>query len=136
MRLLFVDTGAFFAYFVRKDRMHDAARDLLVGAYKEKRTIVATNAVVFETHALLVNRAKDRGKAALRFLEAIDRRLIEVERVTPEDEQKAIALVRGHRDKAYSLCDAASFVVMERLGITEAIAFDRHFREYGKFTVV
>jgi hypothetical protein len=23
--------------------------------------------------------------------------------------------------------------VMERLGITEAIAFDRHFREYGRF---
>jgi len=29
-----------------------------------------------------------------------------------------------------------SFVVMERLGITEAIAFDRHFREYGRFTIL
>jgi predicted nucleic acid-binding protein len=41
-----------------------------------------------------------------------------------------------HRDKAYSLCDAFSFVVMQRLGIVEVIAFDRHFREYGKFTVL
>jgi len=40
------------------------------------------------------------------------------------------------RDKDYSLCDALSFVVMERLGISEAIAFDRHFREYGRFTIL
>ena len=39
-------------------------------------------------------------------------------------------------EKGYSLCDALSFVVMERLAITEAIAFDRHFREYGRFTIL
>jgi uncharacterized protein len=48
----------------------------------------------------------------------------------------AIALVRIHEDKAYSLCDALSFVVMERLRINEAIAFDRHFREYGRITIL
>lgn len=31
---------------------------------------------------------------------------------------------------------ALSFVVMERLRINEAIAFDRHFREYGRFTIL
>ena len=40
------------------------------------------------------------------------------------------------QDKTYSFCDALSFVVMERLGITEAIAFDRHFREYGRVTIL
>jgi hypothetical protein len=25
---------------------------------------------------------------------------------------------------------------MERLGITSAISFDRHFREYGRFTIL
>ena len=48
----------------------------------------------------------------------------------------ACSLVRAHEDKMYSLCDAASFVVMERLGIREAIAFDRHFREYGQFVIL
>jgi len=42
----------------------------------------------------------------------------------------------AHTDKSYSLCDALSFVVMERLGVTEAISFDRHFREYGRFTIL
>lgn len=31
--------------------------------------------------------------------------------------------------------DAISFVVMERLGITRAFTFDRHFEQYG-FTVL
>ncbi len=52
------------------------------------------------------------------------------------DEEKAIGLVRSQTDKTYSLCDALSFVVMERFSLTEAIAFDRHFSEYGRFTIL
>jgi predicted nucleic acid-binding protein len=51
-------------------------------------------------------------------------------------ESLAIDLVRSHEDKTYSLCDAMSFVVMARLGITDAIAFDRHFAEYGRFALL
>jgi predicted nucleic acid-binding protein len=49
---------------------------------------------------------------------------------TIQDERKAIALVRADGDKTYSLCDAQSFVICERLGITEAIAFDEDFSSY------
>ena len=52
------------------------------------------------------------------------------------DESRAISILRSHEDKTYSYCDALSFAVMERLGIAEAVAFDRHFREYGRFTVL
>jgi predicted nucleic acid-binding protein len=34
------------------------------------------------------------------------------------------------------MCDGLSFVVMERLGFTTAIAFDGHFREHGRFQVL
>jgi predicted nucleic acid-binding protein len=60
----------------------------------------------------------------------------QLERIRKADEERAAALVRAHEDKSYSLCDALSFVVMERLRINEAIAFDRHFREYGRFTIL
>jgi predicted nucleic acid-binding protein len=59
-----------------------------------------------------------------------------IERVRAADETRAIALVRAHDDKTYSLCDAQSFVVMERLRIKEAIAFDRHFQQYGRFKIL
>jgi hypothetical protein len=48
----------------------------------------------------------------------------------------SVRMKRAHEDKAYSLCDAASFVVMKRLGIRKAIAFDRHFREYERFIIL
>ena len=57
-------------------------------------------------------------------------------RVRSDDERKAIALIRTHQDKMYSLCDALSFVVMERLRIREAISFDQDFRSYGHFTIL
>lgn len=60
----------------------------------------------------------------------------QVERIRKADEEHAATLVRAHEDKSYSLCDALSFVVMERLRINEAIALDRHFREYGRFAVL
>ena len=60
----------------------------------------------------------------------------QVERVRRRDDERAIALLRAHEDKSYSLCDALSFVVMERLRIRDAIAFDRHFRAYGRFTIL
>ena len=45
-------------------------------------------------------------------------------------------MVRTHQDKPYSLCDALSFVVIERLGLSDAIASDGDFRSYGRFTTL
>ena len=38
---------------------------------------------------------------------------------------------KQHPDKTYSLTDCISFVLMERLGIRTALAFDRHFVQAG-----
>ncbi|HEY2731112.1 MAG TPA: hypothetical protein VGK52_14315 [Polyangia bacterium] len=62
--------------------------------------------------------------------------LARVVHVTPDDHRRGLNLVERHADKSYSVCDAISFVVMERLRIKRAASFDRHFRQYGKFTVV
>jgi uncharacterized protein len=34
-------------------------------------------------------------------------------------------------DKDYSLVDCSSFVIMERMGLTEALTNDRHFEQAG-----
>jgi predicted nucleic acid-binding protein len=91
---------------------------------------------VFETYALLLYRTRNGWTNALAFLDSVERGFCVIERLSTQDEEKASTLLRAHEDKAYSLCDAASFVVMERLGIHEAIAFDRHFREYGRFIIL
>ena len=130
---VFVDTSAFFALTVVEDQNHIHTRELFAQAYRESWSLVTTNAVVAETHALILNRARPGREKALEFLEAIGADAYRMVRVRKTDEDKAIALIRAHRD---SLCDALSFVVMERLRIREAISLDQDFRSYGRFTVL
>jgi hypothetical protein len=136
LKSVFVDSGGFFAHLVSEDPLHAPARELFAQAEREGWRLITTNAVVYETHALLTNRAREGRHAGLRFLEHIERGLCEIVHVVYDDELRAISLLRNHQDKTYSFCDALSFVVTERLGVTEAIAFDRHFREYGRLTIL
>jgi uncharacterized protein len=132
VRRVFVDTGGFVALLVAEDRMHDRAATLFDTASQEHWALVRTNSVLVETYSVLLARARNGRRAAIAFRDAVQASAaaLAVERVRADDELNAIALVRTHTDKSYSLCDAQSFVVMERLGVTEAVAFDRHFREY------
>jgi predicted nucleic acid-binding protein len=136
VKRVFVDSGGFFAHLVKEDALHARARDLFGQAAREGWSLFTTNAVVYETHALLTNRTREGREAGLRFLDYLEQGLSAVSYVTRDDEQSANKILRDHQDKTYSLCDAISFVIMQRLGIIEAIAFDRHFREYGKFTLL
>ncbi|TVR62300.1 MAG: PIN domain-containing protein [Candidatus Competibacteraceae bacterium] len=136
MRRVLVDSGGFFALLVREDQFHDRARSLFGQANSENWRLMTTNVVVIESYALLLTRAHGGRHHAIRFLDMVSRDAYQVERISQSDEENAMRLVRAHQDKAYSLCDALSFVVMERIGIEEAIAFDRHFHEYGRFRIL
>ncbi|MBA2591007.1 MAG: hypothetical protein M3495_09585 [Pseudomonadota bacterium] len=135
MKRVFVDSGGFFGLLAPEDQFHAHACTLFLRANSERWHLVTTNAVVIETHALLVARSRGGRRNALGFLDIMASDAYH-EHIRKADEERAIALVRGHADKDYSLCDALSFVVMERLHIAEAIAFDRHFRAYGRFTIL
>jgi uncharacterized protein len=136
VKRVFVDTSGFFAHIVAKDENHSSAHELFKLAQREAWRLVTTNAVVFETHALLLHRARPGRETALEFLDAVQADTYDLVRIGKNDEERAIALIRAHTDKLYSFCDALSFVVMERLRIREAIAFDQDFRSYGKFALL
>ena len=54
--------------------------------------------------------------------------------VSPSDDvrmDKALTLFEQRPDKEWSLCDCTSFVVMQELGITEALSTDHHFDQAG-----
>jgi len=46
-----------------------------------------------------------------------------------------LAIYGRRADKAWSLTDCISFVVMEQMGLSEALTADRHFGQAG-FTVL
>lgn len=136
MRRVFVDTSAFFAHLVAEDRHHPQARALFERAARESWTLVTTNAVVSETYTLICVRARNGRELAVAFLDDIRDGLCAVERVGPIDEARAMDVLRQYGDKSFSFCDALSFMAMERLGLTDALAFDEDFRSYGKIVVL
>jgi predicted nucleic acid-binding protein len=136
VKRVLIDSGGWYAHLVVEDANHETARRLFRQAQAERWSLFTTNAVVFEAYALILNRAREGRALALTMLEDLDSGFASIVRVTGRDEARASALVRSQVDKSYSLCDALSFVVMERLRITDAIAFDRHFRQYGRFNLL
>ena len=56
--------------------------------------------------------------------------------VRPDDVQHAWETFRRYQDKGWSFTDCVSRVVMQRLGIQQAFAFDEHFRQFGSVTVM
>lgn len=136
MKPVFVDSSGFFAHLVTDDAFHTRAKQIFSKARADRSYLVTTNAVVFETYTLARTRPRNGREVTLTFLDDLKGGFCKVQRVTEDDEDRAITLLRAHADKVYSFFDALSFVVMERLGVQDAIAFDQDFRSYGRFTVL
>ncbi|HXJ23804.1 MAG TPA: PIN domain-containing protein [Polyangia bacterium] len=126
MARILIDTSAVYALIDKADANHAAARRGLERMRAEKDTPLLTNFIVAESHALLLSRL---GADVARTW--LTRSIWPIERVTPEDEAAAKEIMRTHTDKSYSYVDATSFAVVERLRVRAALAFDRHFRQFG-----
>lgn len=94
---------------------------------------MTANFVLLETRAMLL-RSIGRNSATPRLLELESGSLV-VHRAVEVDERNARQLLLRYSDKDFSLVDATSFVIMDRIGIREAFTYDNHFRQYG-LTVV
>jgi uncharacterized protein len=128
--VIFVDTGAWFALAVRNDPDHAAATTWLETSHEP---LITTDYILAETATLLRMRDKTiRGhRLAVRIATSILRaESATLEKVRGEDLKRALEIFRTYRDHLFSFVDCTSFVIMERLGITHAFAFDRHFNEY------
>ncbi|MGI8476488.1 MAG: type II toxin-antitoxin system VapC family toxin [Thermomicrobiales bacterium] len=126
---MFVDTSAFGAMAVLRDHDHDRAIAIQRRLTEEGRRLVTTNFVLAETHALLLGKV---GRIlALRILQEIERGKTAILRVSVAEERAARRILAQYADKDFSLVDATSFAVMDRLGLLLAFTFDRHFAQYG-----
>jgi hypothetical protein len=76
-----------------------------------------------------IDRAQD-------WVAQIHQRRWDVVRITQTDVRAATDVFFNFSDKEWSFTDCTSRVVMERLGIQRAFAFDEHFRQFGTVTVV
>ena len=129
-RRVFVDTSAYFAAANRREAAHDRFGSLFWRVVNERWRLFTTNFVLAELHALLLARV-DR-YVALRVLAEVDAsEATTIVRVSAGDEQRARTIIKQYDDKDFSLTDATSFAVMERLRISQVLTLDRNFAQYG-----
>ena len=124
---VFVDTGAWFAYFVRRDPDHAAAIDWI---RQNRQPLITTDYVIDELLTLL--KIRESHRVAVGAGEALlQQKVTRVDPITEADFRGAWEVFRQYRDKGWSFTDCTSKAIMERLGITHAFAFDTHFEEFG-----
>jgi predicted nucleic acid-binding protein len=125
--LIFVDTGAFLALYLKRDQYHRQASKIFPSLPQPFST---SNHVVDEL-ATLLGRTAGYRYAADRIGDLYNSPSIEVAPSTRDDEIKAIRWMRKYADKQISFTDCISFAMMTRLGMRTPFTFDRHFRDAG-----
>ena len=128
---MFVDSSAWFAAYVPTDPQYRIVQNALASSDR----LVTTDYVLDETLTLL--KARGHADRARRFGTRIfDGSAARLEHITELDVQQAWIVFSTYRDKEWSFTDCTRLVVMQRLGITQAVALDQHFQQMPGIGVV
>lgn len=130
MTQVFLDTGYIVALESSDDQHHADA----IGHWRElvrsEPRLVTTSFVLDEAITAFVSRGRHAKavEVGTRFLTSSSVKLVHV-----DEELFGLALdyLAKRSDKQFSLTDCVSFVLMDRLGIRQALAFDAHFEQAG-----
>ena len=129
--MIFVDTGAWFARFAPDDPNHT---NVMAWFAANNEPLVTTDYCVDETLTLLV--ARKRPKLALEAGRSFfDDELAQLHFVTPNQVRRAWILFQKMHAASWSFTDCTSKIVMDDLDVASAIAFDEHFRQFGKIVI-
>ena len=130
--MIFVDTGAWYASLVPTDPNNKTAAQWLAA---NRSPLITTDYVVDETLTLLRSRG-ERKRALVLGARFFNHALADIHKITTADLALAWKVFEQFQDKNWSFTDCTSKVVMERLSIKVAFAFDRHFHQFGTIKVV
>ena len=122
---MLLDTSGLLCYHHRDERQHNNA----VTFFRTAPVRLTHNYVLAEFVPLCQVHRLNRTDALAFVADLLDNPLVEVLWVDEILHRAALTLLQARPDKAYSLCDAVSFVLMQHRGITEALTTDHHFEQ-------
>jgi predicted nucleic acid-binding protein len=129
---VFADTGFWIALFHKKDNLHLQAIELYRQIQQQKRRIITSEMVLTEVLNFFSKFSPPLRTEIANTIKA----MIEYPNISviPQDSQHfqtALNLYLQRADKAWSLTDCNSFLIMESLGLKEVLAHDHHFSQAG-----
>ena len=124
---MLIDTSGWLCLIHKDEPQHLAATEKFDSAHSH----CTTNYILAEFVPLANVRGLPR-KQSLEVLKQIHLDpSIEITWVDKALHVEALELLTKRGDKTYSLCDAVSFLVMRKLGLTDALTTDGHFKQEG-----
>lgn len=124
---VFADAFFYVALINRHDEHHARAMDWARGFDGE---IVTTQWVLTEVADAFAG-SRIRRELLRTFGDLSSDANTRIIEVAPTHFERGLVLYDGRPDKAWSLTDCISFVVMAEEGLTEALTGDRHFEQAG-----
>ncbi len=127
---IFIDTSGFFALLVQQDDQHQAAQQVMQQARRRKRTFVTSDYVLDETATLI----KARGytpllKPLFHLIDAT--KALRIEWMDADRFSEVSLFFLKHSDQEWSFTDCASFCIMKKLRLRDALTKDAHFQHAG-----
>jgi uncharacterized protein len=129
---LFIDTSGWASLFIPTESFHTQAAQCFAQAQQQRQTLVTSNYVVAELVALLGSRQRAPRTTLFQYIDSIKTALfVEVIHIDTLTDALAWELCKSRPDKAWSLVDCTSFVVMQQMNIQESLTTDQHFEQAG-----
>lgn len=129
---LFADTSGWGHLLDATQPHHALASNLYRSTRQQGRRIVTTNYVLLELVSLLTSPLRIPRPTVIALIDGLKASpVVEVLHIDSATDADAWQLLRQRPDKDWSLVDCASFVVMRRRGILEALTTDHHFEQAG-----
>ncbi len=130
MKTVFADTGYWIALLDPQDTLNQRAVQCSMGL--DPATICTSEMVLTEFLNHFAKRGEFLRKAAVQLIQSLQKNpAMAIAPQTAALYQQALRLYAQRTDQAWSHTDCASFCIMRERGITEALAYDKHFEQAG-----
>ncbi len=125
-----MDTSAWLALNDKSDQYHKKAISKSKKITQEKIELITSEYIVDET--LTIIRYRVSHPAAVIFGESLfNSNIVKINDIAKEDILKAWDFFKKYKDKDFSFTDCTSFTLMQKLRLSKAFTFDKHFKQIG-----
>ena len=130
--MIFVDTGAWFAHYVKNDPNHERVTTW----FRANRSpLLTTDYCTDETLTLLIARRRP-AKAVEVGRIFFHSNQVKIEFIKQDQTHRAWILFQQRAAAGWSFTDCTSKIIIDDFGITTVVALDDHFRQFGNVVVV
>jgi predicted nucleic acid-binding protein len=130
MKRIFADAGYWIALVHPRDPLHAKAQE--ESASVGDAEVVTSQMVLVEVLNAFAGQGAQFRQAASKLAQELQSRpSVSVVQQTSAQFHQALALYQRRADKGWSLTDCASFLIMQKQKIVDALTEDRHFEQAG-----